>query len=273
MYGLWAGPVVVLRLSFRWWGTFVGCSVNGVESDAVTHLSCSLSCHIKTRLAGQLFALFTFSVERNYTPLFHPGHISIPTQVTPSYSFLCFISFLPHSPRLSSHSASEIFFGRDGGRIGGAYLKVIYEEYTDDTFTTTKPSTPDSKHLGLLGKGRFLISQKSHTCLFVLVHWCLVFHQSSLNTLYCSSAFVQVRSWGQRKEIRSESPSWIELIGTTASSLMACTTTNTSREAAMKTVRKWYLLIVRFQDSSWMTIKEEDLINKSYRWCDHVHHK
>ncbi|KAI4813818.1 hypothetical protein KUCAC02_003042, partial [Chaenocephalus aceratus] len=46
--------------------------------------------------------------------------------------------------------ASEVFFGTDGGRIGGEYLKVIYEEYTDDTFTTLKP-TLESLHLGILG--------------------------------------------------------------------------------------------------------------------------
>ncbi|KAF1378555.1 hypothetical protein PFLUV_G00191770 [Perca fluviatilis] len=48
-------------------------------------------------------------------------------------------------------SASEVYFGRDGGRIGGDYMKVIYEEYTDNTFTTTKPQTPDTQHLGILG--------------------------------------------------------------------------------------------------------------------------
>ncbi|XP_036974943.1 ferroxidase HEPHL1 [Acanthopagrus latus] len=52
---------------------------------------------------------------------------------------------------IEAESASEIFFGEDGGRIGGLYLKVIYKEYTDDTFTTPKPQTPDSQHLGLLG--------------------------------------------------------------------------------------------------------------------------
>uniref|UniRef100_A0A3Q1G193 ferroxidase n=1 Tax=Acanthochromis polyacanthus TaxID=80966 RepID=A0A3Q1G193_9TELE len=46
-------------------------------------------------------------------------------------------------------SASEMFFGRDGGRIGGRYMKVIYKEYTDDTFTTAKSSDPG--HLGILG--------------------------------------------------------------------------------------------------------------------------
>uniref|UniRef100_A0A8C2XND3 ferroxidase n=1 Tax=Cyclopterus lumpus TaxID=8103 RepID=A0A8C2XND3_CYCLU len=48
-------------------------------------------------------------------------------------------------------SASEVFFGRDGGRIGGDYLKVIYIEYTDNTFNVTKPPTPYSQHLGILG--------------------------------------------------------------------------------------------------------------------------
>uniref|UniRef100_A0AAQ5ZYP3 ferroxidase n=1 Tax=Amphiprion ocellaris TaxID=80972 RepID=A0AAQ5ZYP3_AMPOC len=46
-------------------------------------------------------------------------------------------------------SASEVFFGRDGGRIGDRYLKVIYKEYTDDTFTTA--ISPDPGHLGILG--------------------------------------------------------------------------------------------------------------------------
>ncbi|XP_020495499.2 ferroxidase HEPHL1 [Labrus bergylta] len=45
-------------------------------------------------------------------------------------------------------SASEIFFGKEGGRIGGVYQKVIYKEYTDDTFTTMKPQ---DLHLGMLG--------------------------------------------------------------------------------------------------------------------------
>lgn len=48
-------------------------------------------------------------------------------------------------------SASETFFGKDGGRIGGQYLKVMYKEYTDGSFTTTKPQTPESQHLALFG--------------------------------------------------------------------------------------------------------------------------
>ncbi|XP_008290705.1 hephaestin-like protein 1 isoform X2 [Stegastes partitus] len=52
-------------------------------------------------------------------------------------------------PLTEADSASEMFFGRDGGRIGGRYLKVIYKEYTDNTFTTLK--SPDPGHLGILG--------------------------------------------------------------------------------------------------------------------------
>lgn len=44
-----------------------------------------------------------------------------------------------------------MFFGRDGSRIGGQYNKVMYKEYTDDSFTTEKPQTRDSEHLGLFG--------------------------------------------------------------------------------------------------------------------------
>ncbi|XP_068187172.1 ferroxidase HEPHL1-like [Antennarius striatus] len=54
-------------------------------------------------------------------------------------------------PLTDADSSSEIFFGNDDGRIGGIYKKVVYKEYTDDTFSTVKPSLPDSKHLGLLG--------------------------------------------------------------------------------------------------------------------------
>ncbi|KAM4619806.1 ferroxidase HEPHL1 isoform 2-T2 [Polymixia lowei] len=50
-----------------------------------------------------------------------------------------------------SKSASEMFFGRDGGRIGGRYMKVVYAAYTDNNFTTKKPQTPESRHLGILG--------------------------------------------------------------------------------------------------------------------------
>uniref|UniRef100_UPI0037E8636B ferroxidase HEPHL1 isoform X2 n=1 Tax=Semicossyphus pulcher TaxID=241346 RepID=UPI0037E8636B len=45
-------------------------------------------------------------------------------------------------------SASEMFFGKEGGRIGGSYTKVIYKEYTDNTFSTLKKQ---DSNLGILG--------------------------------------------------------------------------------------------------------------------------
>uniref|UniRef100_A0A087YJH5 ferroxidase n=1 Tax=Poecilia formosa TaxID=48698 RepID=A0A087YJH5_POEFO len=44
--------------------------------------------------------------------------------------------------------ASEVFFSRNNGAIGGTYVKVIYKEYTDNTFTHIKASP---SHHGLLG--------------------------------------------------------------------------------------------------------------------------
>lgn len=51
---------------------------------------------------------------------------------------------LPDSP-------SEVFFGSGDGRIGGRYMKAVYRGYTDDTFTTRQPLTPETQHLGILG--------------------------------------------------------------------------------------------------------------------------
>jgi len=39
--------------------------------------------------------------------------------------------------------------GRD--RIGSIYVKALYREYTDDTFSTLKPRPPEWEHLGTLG--------------------------------------------------------------------------------------------------------------------------
>lgn len=52
---------------------------------------------------------------------------------------------------VDSESPSEMFFGKTEGRFGGSYLKVVYRAYIDDTFSTRKPATPESVHLGLLG--------------------------------------------------------------------------------------------------------------------------
>jgi len=45
----------------------------------------------------------------------------------------------------------NVFFEKGPHRIGAVYLKAIYREYTDDTFTTLKPRAPEWQHAGILG--------------------------------------------------------------------------------------------------------------------------
>ena len=158
-----------------------------------------------------------------------------------------------------------MFFGRDGGRIGGTYVKVIYKEYTDNTFTNVK--SPDPGHLGILGKA-FQIWQKHISArLSPLPSLSLSSVSSSSSNIFVLS--VQVQSWGQRKETLSEWRSWTRLIEITASSLTACTMTNSPREAAMRTVRRQPQIlisqprncdiIVRYQDSNWVITRVSGL--------------
>jgi FtsP/CotA-like multicopper oxidase with cupredoxin domain len=48
-------------------------------------------------------------------------------------------------------SVAHIFVGNDSTDIGHRYLKALYREYTDSTFTTLKPRAPAWRHLGMLG--------------------------------------------------------------------------------------------------------------------------
>jgi FtsP/CotA-like multicopper oxidase with cupredoxin domain len=45
----------------------------------------------------------------------------------------------------------NVFVGRGPHRIGSAYKKALYREYTDGSFTRLKPRSPESQHLGMLG--------------------------------------------------------------------------------------------------------------------------
>ena len=45
----------------------------------------------------------------------------------------------------------KLFATRDSVRIGKVYIKAIYREYTDSTFTHLKPRPADQQYLGLLG--------------------------------------------------------------------------------------------------------------------------
>jgi hephaestin len=45
----------------------------------------------------------------------------------------------------------KVFTEKGPHRIGTTYLKAIYHEYTDETFTKLKPRGPEWEHLGMLG--------------------------------------------------------------------------------------------------------------------------
>ncbi|KAF5903559.1 hephaestin-like protein 1 [Clarias magur] len=48
-------------------------------------------------------------------------------------------------------SPGNVFLSKSETRIGPEYKKVVYQQYTDDTFTTKKPRGLDEEHLGILG--------------------------------------------------------------------------------------------------------------------------
>ncbi|XP_072514290.1 ferroxidase HEPHL1 [Salminus brasiliensis] len=52
---------------------------------------------------------------------------------------------------IESQSPSEVFFGTDGGRLGGEYKKVVFRAYTDHTFTIPVEKSSMDTHLGILG--------------------------------------------------------------------------------------------------------------------------
>lgn len=46
---------------------------------------------------------------------------------------------------------ASVFVERSSTRIGRVYIKAVYREYTDDTFTVRKPRSDGDVHLGILG--------------------------------------------------------------------------------------------------------------------------
>eukprot|EP00794_Sanderia_malayensis_P014203 gene14203-15685_t len=52
---------------------------------------------------------------------------------------------------LANGSSSGTFFKRSSNRIGGKYVKAVYVEYTDSTFSTKKNRSADQMHLGFIG--------------------------------------------------------------------------------------------------------------------------
>lgn len=54
-----------------------------------------------------------------------------------------------------SPSPGSIFVAKGKNNIGSRYKKVVYREYTDETFKVQKVRQPNQQHLGILGKLRF----------------------------------------------------------------------------------------------------------------------
>lgn len=51
-----------------------------------------------------------------------------------------------------SPSPGNIFVDKGENRIGSRYKKVVYREYTDDSFSVQKKRQPNQQHLGIIGE-------------------------------------------------------------------------------------------------------------------------
>lgn len=61
------------------------------------------------------------------------------------------MNYMTNKSLTKPKSDSESYFSRDGGLLGGKYLKARYISYTDSTFTTKTHIAGSDKHLGILG--------------------------------------------------------------------------------------------------------------------------
>ncbi|KAI2656580.1 Ferroxidase HEPHL1 [Labeo rohita] len=61
------------------------------------------------------------------------------------------MNYMTNENLIKPDSDSESYFSRDGGKLGGKYLKARYISYTDDTFATKTHIAGSDEHLGILG--------------------------------------------------------------------------------------------------------------------------
>lgn len=61
------------------------------------------------------------------------------------------MNYMTNKSLTEPESDSESYFSRDGGKLGGKYLKARYISYTDSTFTTKTHFAGSDKHLGIMG--------------------------------------------------------------------------------------------------------------------------
>ncbi|XP_026138757.1 hephaestin-like protein 1 isoform X1 [Carassius auratus] len=61
------------------------------------------------------------------------------------------MNYMTNKSLTEKESDSQSYFSRDGGKLGGKYLKARYISYTDSTFTTKTHIAGSDEHLGILG--------------------------------------------------------------------------------------------------------------------------
>lgn len=61
------------------------------------------------------------------------------------------INYMENVTLTKPESDSEPFFSKDGGKLGGKYLKARYVQYNDETFTSKAHIVGSDVHLGILG--------------------------------------------------------------------------------------------------------------------------
>ncbi|XP_056329240.1 hephaestin-like protein 1a [Danio aesculapii] len=61
------------------------------------------------------------------------------------------MNYMENVTLTKSESDSEPFFSKEGGKLGGKYLKARYIQYTDETFTNKAHIVGSDVHLGILG--------------------------------------------------------------------------------------------------------------------------
>uniref|UniRef100_A0A8C2JJY9 ferroxidase n=1 Tax=Cyprinus carpio TaxID=7962 RepID=A0A8C2JJY9_CYPCA len=78
------------------------------------------------------------------------------------------MNYMTNKSLTEPDSDSISYFSRDGGKLGGKYLKARYISYTDSTFTTKTHIAGSDEHLGILGKILTFYANKIQHELFLL---------------------------------------------------------------------------------------------------------
>uniref|UniRef100_A0A8C7MZ89 ferroxidase n=1 Tax=Oncorhynchus kisutch TaxID=8019 RepID=A0A8C7MZ89_ONCKI len=105
-----------------------------------------LSCQVNDHLQAGMQALYeVVSCDDDVSPSAAP-----PAGPVRKYYLAAETVTWDYAPTgMDTHTNLSLTFG--DGRIGGSYMKVVYRGYTDDTFTTRQPLSPETQHLGILG--------------------------------------------------------------------------------------------------------------------------